>query len=145
MVIMMKMCVLLCLRVCQRVCLCVCLCASVCLCVCFFKDIFNSCRCKGSQESANRFDRHNRQFHARKCSREKNLTDVVHAHLESSDPFVVSHMKFVKRKKTPPTPEMAALLVPGAEEPEDDPADSDDEWSDSDLDSDPDYDPYLDE
>ena len=74
------------------------------------------------------------------------MTDVVHAHLESSDPFVVSHMKFAKRRKTPPTPEMAELLVPGAEEPEEEPGDSDDELGDdSDLESDPDYDPYLDE
>ena len=55
-------------------------------------------------------------------------------------------MKFAKRKKTPPTPEMAELLVPGAEEPEEEPGDSDDELGDdSDLESDPDYDPYLDE
>ena len=94
----------------------------------------------GELDVSNKFDRKNREYHARKCSREKNLTDTVHAHLESSDPLVVSHMKFQKRRKTPPTPEMAALLTPGAAEEEEE-EDDDDLSDDSDSDSDYEFDP----
>ena len=84
---------------------------------CFWNISFATCI--GSAEAQNKFDRRNRLFHARKSSREANLTDIVHYHLEASDPLVVSHMRFPKQRKTPPTPEMAALLKVGeVDEPE---------------------------
>ena len=38
------------------------------------------------------------------------MLDVVHAHLEGSDPLVVSQMKFKRKKSTPLTAAMRALL-----------------------------------
>lgn len=44
-----------------------------------------------ASESANKLYRHNREFHARKSSREKNLTDVFNRSLDSSDPIIASY------------------------------------------------------
>ena len=52
----------------------------------------------------------NRLHHARKTSREDNIKDLVHYHMESSDPYIVSLMRFKRRKPTPLTPEMVNLL-----------------------------------
>ena len=67
----------------------------------------------GSAESANKDDRKNRVDFARKCSREKNLIDVVHKHLEVSDPLVLEareriHMR--SKVKSKPSPDMQLLL-----------------------------------
>ena len=64
----------------------------------------------GSQEAYNKMDRRNRLRHARKTSRPANLRDLVHWHLSASDPYIVSKMRFPKKRPTPPTPEMTALL-----------------------------------
>ena len=66
---------------------------------------------KGSGEAMNKVNRRNRREHARKTSREENLTDVLHSHLESSDPLVVSNMRFAKKKSTPISPAMKDLLL----------------------------------
>ena len=85
---------------------------------------------KGSGEAQNKIDRRNRLEHARKNSRKNNITDVVHAHLESSDPLVVSHMKFGKKKKSDLTPAMKSLLILPAESDTDSDsgANSDSDW-----------------
>ena len=67
----------------------------------------------GSAESANKDDRKNRVDFARKVSRESNLTDVVHKHIECSDPLVLEarekiHMRL--KVKSPPTSAMLPLL-----------------------------------
>ena len=96
--------------------------------------------CLGSQEAYNKVDRRNRLQNARKCSRELNLTDVMHRHLEGSDPLVIYHMKFPRKKQTPPTPEMAALLEPVEPESNGDNVEKD-ASSNSDTDSDSDFEP----
>eukprot|EP00733_Pompholyxophrys_punicea_P001625 Pompholyxophrys_punicea_v1_NODE_880_length_1175_cov_2.729464.p1 type:complete len:151 gc:universal NODE_880_length_1175_cov_2.729464:1000-548(-) len=41
-----------------------------------------------SSESANKSYKYDRQFHARKVSREATMTDVTHMRLAASDPFI---------------------------------------------------------
>ena len=93
--------------------------------------------CAGSQEAFNKIDRRNRVFHARKTSRVDNLTDVVHCHMESSDPLVIANMRFPKKKPSPPTPAMAALLM--ADDESTSPSTDKDDVNDSDSDSDSDF------
>lgn len=68
-------------------------------------------------ESCNKLYRHNRQFHARKSSREKNLMDVFNRSLDSSDPIVASFglqkRQHSRHRKCLPS-EVLALLKPHA-------------------------------
>lgn len=68
-------------------------------------------------ESCNKLYRHNRQFHARKSSREKNLMDVFNRSLDSSDPIVASFglqkRQNSRHRKCLPS-EVLALLKPHA-------------------------------
>ena len=52
----------------------------------------------------------NRLHHSRKTNRVDNITDLVHYHMESSDPYIVSLMKFPRRKPTPVSEDMKQLL-----------------------------------
>ena len=68
---------------------------------------------------------------------------MVHAHCEGSDPLVVSLMRFPRRKRTPPTPEMAEFLKPqdGVESDEESQEECDADAGADDGDSDSEYEP----
>jgi len=67
-------------------------------------------------ESSNKLYRHNRQFHARKNSRENNLTDVFNRALDSSDPIVAScgleKRQKLRHRKCLPAEVLALLKTP---------------------------------
>lgn len=77
-----------------------------------------------ASESCNKLYRHNRQFHARKRSRQLNLTDVFNRALDSSDPIVATFgqqkRQNARRRKCLPTEVLQLLKMPESQPAEPD-------------------------
>ena len=59
----------------------------------------------------NKIDRNVREFHARKCSRQKNMDDVFKRHMASGDPVVSGKMEATPREHHSLTDEMELFIV----------------------------------
>lgn len=78
-----------------------------------------------AQEATNKLIKRNREYHARKCSRVKNMEDVFRRLLATSDPFIASLRQDRPKKVKSLLPEAKTLLV-SSPLAEDNDGDSDD-------------------
>lgn len=64
-----------------------------------------------AQEATNKLIKRNREYHARKCSRVKNMEDVFRRLLATTDPFIASLRQVRQKKVKSLLPEAKALLA----------------------------------
>lgn len=69
-----------------------------------------------ASESCNKLYRRNREFHARKCDRVSNLTDLFNRSLDYSDPLIASynqhHRQYIYKRKCIPPEVLHLLQIP---------------------------------
>ena len=97
------------------------------------RELGPGCYSESSQESYNKIDRNVREFHARKCSRKANLTDIFQNHLAYGDPIFSSSMKTLPPMNLPKMAELKNLMSVKKNMEEEEEENDDSEYSDSDY------------